>query len=127
MTEELSERVKRSKKTTSKDETDSQVADQTENSPEQESTTNRLHRIEAMLKELIAQQACLKRRVESIAADTDDIHLGMDALYNQEESSKSDDSHVSDEIDWQAELQELRAEEIEQEEDESGSEDESLS
>ena|ERR1700678_2924742 len=126
MTEELSERVKRSKKTTSKDETDSQVADQTENSPEQESTTNRLHRIEAMLKELIAQQACLKRRVESIAADTDDIHLGMDALYNQEESSESDDSHESEENDWEAELRELKAEEIEQE-DESGSEDESVS
>jgi hypothetical protein len=79
-----------------------------------------------MLKELIAQQACLKRRVESIAADTDDIHLGMDALYNQEESSESDDSHESEENDWEAELRELKAEEIEQE-DESGSEDESVS
>jgi hypothetical protein len=65
---------------------------------------------------MIAQQRWLKRWVGMIWRDTDDMHLGMDDLYeaeNSEESDTSDKLDESEEYDWVAEMGELRAEEIE--------------
>jgi hypothetical protein len=44
--------------------------------------------MERLIKEVIAQQGWLKRRMELIRKDTDDIHLGMDGLYKAEEVSE---------------------------------------
>jgi hypothetical protein len=92
----------------------------------------RLDRIEETLNEVVAQLGWLKQWVELIRMNTDDVHLGMDGLYQVEETSGWEESEESEENDWEAELEELRIEEIEsmqtagvietEEEDKSGSE-----
>ena len=120
MTEKGSERVKRRKKTrddaTSKGKGKEQEAEE-EEAEEEERVLERLDRIEKSIKEVlkqqkevIAQQDWLKRRVEMIWKDTDDMHLGMDGLYCEGESGESDEL---EENNWVAEVGELRAEKIE--------------
>ena len=89
---------------------------------EEEKVSERLGRIEKNMKEvlkqqkeMIAQQDWLKRWVEMIWKDTDDMHLGMDGLYKKGESEESDESDELDQLeehDWAAEIGELKAERI---------------
>src|SRR6202522_2854283 len=117
MTEEGSERVKRRKKTRNNAKGKGKEKEQEVESEEaegEESVSERLGRMEEVMRgmvkkqeEMIAQQRWLKRRVGMIWRDTDDMHLGMDDLYEAEDSEESDESDESDELeeyDWAAEM-----------------------
>src|ERR1700678_1246203 len=120
MTEKGSEQVKQRRKTrddtTSKGKGKEQEAE-SEEGGEEERVLEGLDRMEKSIKEVlkqqkevIAQQDWLKRRVEMIWKDTDDMHLGMDGLYCEGESGESDESDEldeSEENDWVAEVGEL--------------------
>ena len=125
-TEEGSERVKWRKKTRSDAKGKGKGREQeaeSEESEEEEKVSKRLGWIEKNIKEIlkqqkevIAQQDWLKRWVEMIWKDMDDMHLGMDGLYCEGESGESDELDELDELeenDWVAEVGELRAEDIE--------------
>jgi hypothetical protein len=116
MTEEESEWVKRQKKVRGETK-GKRKAEEQEAESEEEKVSERLDRMEGMLKKVLAQQkemleqqGRLKQRVDMIRHDIDNIHPGMDGLYDAEESSESSEL---EENNWEAELGKLRAEEIE--------------